>query len=67
MTKAYEVRKSNYDAARPFAVVATFRSFNQVIERYADEDAANRRARRLNRQHEPRETNEDRRFHLREA
>jgi hypothetical protein len=49
MTKNYEVQKMAYDAARPYAVVATFRSFNRVIARYEDETAAKRRARDLNR------------------
>jgi hypothetical protein len=48
MAKAFEVQKSNYDAARPFAVVATFRSFNKIMGRYADEASAKRRARVLN-------------------
>ncbi len=45
----YQVIKSDYDASRPFAVIATFRSFNRVIARYADETKAKRRARDLNR------------------
>lgn len=49
MIKAYEVQKTTYDAARPYAVVATFRSFNKIIERYSDESAAKRRARDMNR------------------
>ena len=49
MTKAYEVQKMTFYATRPYAVVATFRSFNKVIERYSDEDAAKRRARDMNR------------------
>ncbi len=44
----YEVQKMSFDAARPYAVVATFRSFNQVIERYSEESKAKRRARDLN-------------------
>jgi hypothetical protein len=48
MTKAYEVQKTTFDAARPFAVVATFRSFNRVIARYETEQQAKRRARDLN-------------------
>jgi hypothetical protein len=51
MTKAYEVQKMTFDAARPYAVVATFRSFNKVIERYSDETAAERRARDMNKRH----------------
>jgi len=47
--KAYEVQKLTYDASRPYAVVATFRSFNRVIDRYSDESKAHRRARDLNR------------------
>jgi hypothetical protein len=49
MTKFFEVQKQTFDAARPFAVVATFRSFNRVVGRYEDEAAAKRRARYLNR------------------
>ena len=49
MTKAFEVQKMTYDAARPYAVVATFRSFNRVIARYEDKARAERRARDLNR------------------
>ena len=49
MTKNYEVRKMSFDAARPWAVVATFRSFNQVMGRYADKASARNRARDLNR------------------
>lgn len=47
--KNYEVRRFAYDAARPYAVVATFRSFNRVIARYEDADKAKRRARDMNR------------------
>lgn len=52
MTKhadAYEVQKMDFDAARPYAVVATFRRFNRVIARYEDKAKAVRRARDLNR------------------
>lgn len=48
MTKSYEVQKMTFDAARPYAVVATFRSFNKVIARYASEAQAKRRARNMN-------------------
>ncbi len=41
-----------HDASRPFAVVATFRSFNRVIARYSDKQAAERRARDMNRKRE---------------
>jgi hypothetical protein len=51
MIKAYEVQKQTFDAVRPYAVVATFRSFNQVIARYEDEASAKRRARDMNRRH----------------
>lgn len=47
--KPFVVVESNYDAARPYAVVATFRRFNRVIARYADEAQAKRRARDKNR------------------
>ena len=50
MTKAYQVQKMTFDATRPYAVIATFRSFNRVIARYEDETAAKRRARDLNRE-----------------
>lgn len=46
--KAYEVKKMAYDAARPYAVIFTLRTFNRVIARYEDETAAKRRARDLN-------------------
>lgn len=45
----YAVLKSAYDASRPYAVIATFRTFNRVIERYADRAAAVRRAGDMNR------------------
>jgi hypothetical protein len=51
MTNAYEVQNSKFDASRPFAVVATFRSFRKIVGRYATEEQANRRARDLNREH----------------
>lgn len=46
--KAFVVEKTQYDATRPYAVVATFRRFNQVVGRYPDEAQAKRRARDLN-------------------
>lgn len=49
MTKNFEVQKTTYDAARPYAVVATFRSFNRVVARYSDEQQAKRYARDRNR------------------
>lgn len=49
--KAYEVETHTYDTSRPYAVVATFRSFNRVVGRYADASKAKRRARDLNRTH----------------
>lgn len=48
---AYVVETHTYDTSRPFAVVATFRSFNRVVGRYADASKAKRRARDLNRTH----------------
>lgn len=48
MAKRYEVQHSKFDAARPFAVVATFRTFNKVVGRYETEEQAKRRARLLN-------------------
>ena len=48
MTKLYEVQKMTFDAARPYAVVATFRSFNRIVGRYENEATAKRRARDLN-------------------
>ena len=42
------VERSRFDASRPFAVVATFRSFNTVFGRYESWDKASRRARDLN-------------------
>jgi hypothetical protein len=50
-TKMYEVQKMTFDAARPYAVVATFRSFNRVVAKYEDEAAAKRHARSMNRYH----------------
>lgn len=47
--KAYITQKTTYDASRPYVVVATFRKFNVVVGHYADEQAAKRRARDLNR------------------
>lgn len=49
MAKAYIVEKSAFDASRPFVVVATFRSFNKVVGRYATKQEAGRRACDLNR------------------
>lgn len=48
MAQPYEVQKMTFDAARPYAVIATFRSFNKVIARYASEAQAKRRARDMN-------------------
>ena len=46
MRKLYEVKKITFDAARPYAVVATFGSFNPIIiARYENEADAERRAR----------------------
>lgn len=59
MTKAYEVQKMTFDAARPYAVVATFRSFNKVIARYSDEASAKRRARDMNGRHDLRQLASD--------
>jgi hypothetical protein len=44
----YEVKKSDYDASHPYAVIATFRSFNKVIGRYSSIEQAKRRARDMN-------------------
>jgi hypothetical protein len=44
----FQVEKMSFDAARPYAVVATFRSFNRVIGRYATLEQAKRRARDKN-------------------
>jgi hypothetical protein len=51
-TKNYEVQKMTFDAARPWAVVATFRRFNKVVARYESKEQAERRARDLNRHSE---------------
>lgn len=48
MTKRYEVQKLSMDTARPYGVVATFRSFNRVVGRFETEEQAKRHARRLN-------------------
>lgn len=45
---AYEINISKYDTARPYEVVATFRSFNKVVGRYATLGQAYRRSRELN-------------------
>ena len=49
MKKMFEVQKMIFDAARPYVVVATFRSFNRIVARYENEADAKRRARDLNR------------------
>lgn len=49
--QAYSVRKVSFDAARPFAVEAQFRTFNRIISRYETEAQAKRRARDLNAKH----------------
>jgi hypothetical protein len=51
MTRPYEVKKLSFDAARPYAVVVTFRSFNRVVGSYQTEREAKRRARDLNQHH----------------
>lgn len=48
-SKPYVVESNAISAAQPFAVVATFRSFNRVVARYADEAQAKRRCRDMNR------------------
>lgn len=48
MTKPYEIKQVTFDAARPWAVVAAFRSFNRIIARYSDKAQAARRARDMN-------------------
>lgn len=45
----FEVLATKYDAARPYAVVATFRSFDKVIARYPDRRSAMRYAAQRNR------------------
>ena len=49
----YEVTKTDFDAARPYTVVATFRTFNRVVGRYETETQAKRRARDLNAKGDP--------------
>lgn len=49
ITARYVVERHNVSAAQPWRVVATFRSFNRVVARYADRDKAVRRARDMNR------------------
>jgi hypothetical protein len=49
ITQNFVVIRSDYDASRPFIVVATFRTWNKVVGRYATIEQANRRARDLNR------------------
>lgn len=48
MNKAYAVQQIKMDAARQWAVVATFRSFNRVIAKYAEKSQAVRRAHDMN-------------------
>lgn len=43
----YIVKPQSFDAARPFAVMATFRTFNRVIGRYETKKQAQNRARYL--------------------
>ena len=45
----FEIVISKYDASRPYAVIATFRSFNRVMGRYETEVQAKRRVSDLNR------------------
>lgn len=52
MTQAYEIQQTTFDAARPWAVVTTLRTFNRVIARYADQEKARRYARDLNRMYQ---------------
>lgn len=47
---AYTVLRLDYDATRPWAVIAP-RSFNRVVERYPTQSQAKRRARDMNRRH----------------
>lgn len=49
MTKNYEVQKMTGDAARPYAVVRTFRSFNKVVQKYETKQQADKRAWAMNR------------------
>lgn len=48
-TSKYAVERHTISAAQPWRVVATFRSFNRVVARYADKAQAQRRARDMNR------------------
>lgn len=47
--KAYQVQINLFDAARRYAVVATFRTFAKVVGRYETQAEAMRRASELNR------------------
>jgi hypothetical protein len=47
MTKLYEVQLTAYDVRRPYAVVATSRSFNRIVALYETEAIAKRWARAL--------------------
>lgn len=49
ITVRYAVERHHISAAQPWRVVATFRSFNRVVARYADKKQAQRRARDMNR------------------
>lgn len=49
ITTRYAVEYHKVSAAQPWRVVATFRSFNRVVARYADKQQAQRRARDMNR------------------
>lgn len=48
MTDRYAHMPLDGDAARPYAVVAMFRTFNRVVGRYETRAQAARRARELN-------------------
>lgn len=46
----YQVQRSNYDAARPFVVVAPAGVLGRIKGHYATKEAAQRAARRWNRE-----------------
>jgi hypothetical protein len=55
----YEVQQQQFDASRPFAVLATFRHFNRCMGRYATKRQAQDRARYLTRRDDMRQLASD--------
>lgn len=51
--KPFIVIPSNYDTTRPWAVIATFRSFGKTVKRYENRAVAKRHAAYLNKRGTP--------------